>query len=237
MVRDLLSSLLATLTTATGALAAEQGALDATANNVANVNTPGYTRKEPEFTENPPVVLGPLTFGTGVSLASLQSASDPILQLRIAQETGQQGDLNALATGTQQIQTLFSAQSGDDIGSQISALFSSVAQLSTDPSSLALRQGVLTAAGNLATTFNNAATDLSVQRTSTDQSVVQTVQQVNTVTGQIAQLNGQITALENLHQDAGALIDQRDVLISRLSGLIDVSQIKSDNGITLTTSN
>lgn len=232
-----MSNLLATLSIGTGALAAEQGALDATANNVANVNTPGYSREEPQFTSNPPVVLGPLTFGTGVSLASLAADRDPILQLRIAQETGQQGDLNALVTGTQQVQTLFSGQSGNDIGSQISALFSSVSQLSTDPSSLALRQGVLTAAGNLATTFNNTSSDLSAQRTSTDQSVVQTVAQINTVTQQIAKLNAQITALENVHQDASSLVDQRDVLISQLSGLIDVSQIKSDNGITLTTSN
>ncbi len=232
-----MSNLLATLTIGTGALAAEQGALDATANNVANVNTPGFSRKEAQFTENPPVVLGPLSFGTGVSLASVQSARDPILQLRIAQETGQQGDLNALVTGAQQIQSLFSGQTSGDIGSQISALFSSVSQLSTDPTNLALRQGVLTAAGNLATTFNNTSTALGGQRTSIDQNVAQTVQQVNTLTQQIAQINAQISALENVHQDAGTLVDQGDVLIGQLSGLIDVSQIKSDNGITLTTSN
>ena len=232
-----MSNLLATLTIGTGALAAEQGALDATANNVANVNTPGYTRNEAEFIENPPVVLGRLTFGTGVSLEKLQSIRDPILQLRIAQETGQQGALDAQVTGTQRIETLFSGQNSGDIGAQISALFSSVSQLSSDPASVALRQGVLTAAGNLATTFRNTATNLSAQRSSLDLSVTQTVAQVNTVTQQIANLNGQITALENAHQDAAPLVDQRDVLINQLSGLIDVSQIKSDTGITLTTSN
>jgi flagellar hook-associated protein 1 FlgK len=63
------------------------------------------------------------------------------------------------------------------------------------------------------------------------------VQQVNTLTQRIAGLNGQITTLQNLGQEAGTFIDQRDVLINQLSGLIDVSEIKSDSGITLTTSN
>ena len=231
-----MSNLLATMTIGTGALAAEQGALDATANNVANVNTPGFSRKTAQFDENPPVVIGQLSFGTGVSLVGVPSERDPILQLRIAQETGTQGGLNSLVAGTQQIQTLFSGQNSGDIGAQISALFSSVSQLSTDPTSLALRQGVLTAAGNLATLFNNTANALGAQRINLDQSVTQTVGQVNTLTQQIAGLNAQISALENVHEDAGTLVDQRDVLISQISGLIDVSQIKSDNGITLTTS-
>ena len=231
-----MSSLLATLAIATGSMAAEQGALEATANNVANVNTLGYSRKEPVFAENPPVVLGRLTLGTGVSLEKLESVRDPVLQLRIQEETGQQGLLDALASGMKQVQTLFTLQDGD-IGSQVSSLFASISQLSTDPSSLPLRQGVLTAAANLASAFRNTASNLEAQRSNLDLSVSQAVQQVNTLTQQIAGLNGQITSLENLHQDASAFIDQRDVLINRLSGLVDVSEIRSDSGITLTTSN
>jgi flagellar hook-associated protein 1 FlgK len=231
-----MSNLLSTLFIGTGALAANQGALEATANNVANVNTPGYSRKVSVFTETPPIVLGNLTFGTGVSLNKLESVRDAVLQLRIQEETGQQGALDALVGGLKQVQTLFTLQNGD-IGSQISNLFSSVSQLSTDPSSLPLRQGVLTAASNLASAFRNTASNLAAQRANLDLSVTQAVAQVNTVTQQIAGLNGQITGLENLHHDASAFVDQRDVLINQLSGLIDVSQIRSDSGITLTTSN
>lgn len=89
----------------------------------------------------------------------------------------------------------------------------------------------------MTSTFNNTASNLSAQRSNIDLNVVQSVQQVNTLTRQIAGLNGQITSLQNLTQDAGTFIDQRDVLINQLSGLIDVSEIKSDSGITLTTLN
>ena len=231
-----MSSLLSTMYLATGAMAADQGALEATTNNAANVNTPGYSREVPILQENPPVVVGDLSFGTGVSLAKLESVRDSILQLRIQQETGQQGQLNSFTGALSQAQTLFTA-GASDIGSQISNLFSSISQLSTNPSSIALRQGVLTAASNLTSTFNNTASNLSRQQSSLDLNVVQSVQQVNTLTQQIAGLNGQITSLQNLGQEAGTFIDQRDVLINQLSGLIDVSEIKSDSGITLTTSN
>lgn len=231
-----MSSLLSTMFLATGAMAADKGALEATTNNAANVNTPGYSREVPILQENPPVVVGNLTFGTGVSLAKLESVRDPILQLRIQQETGQQGQLNSFTGALSQAQSLFTA-GASDIGSQISNLFSSISQLSTNPSSTALRQGVLTAASNLTSTFNNTASNLAAQRSNLDLNVVQSVQQVNTLTQQIAGLNGQITSLQNLGQEAGTFIDQRDVLINQLSGLIDVSEIKSDSGITLTTAN
>ncbi len=231
-----MSSLSATLSLAVGALAAEQGALTETSNNVANVNTPGYSRKQPHFSENPPIVLGQLTFGSGVSLENSSAIRDPILQLRIQQETGAQGELSAFVNAMQQVQAQFNNQ-GSDIGAQLSALFSAFSQLSTNPASIALRQGVLTAAGNLASTISKTANNLQSQQTNLDLSATQAVDQVNTLTQQIAKVNGQVASLENLHQDASAFIDQRDVLISQLSGLIDVSQIKTESGISLTTSN
>jgi len=155
-----MSSLLSTMFLATGAMAADQGALEATTNNAANVNTPGYSRELPILQENPPVVVGNLSFGTGVSLAKIESVRDPILQLRIQQETGQQGQLNSFTGALSQTQTLFTA-GASDIGSEISSLFSSISQLSTNPSSVALRQGVLTAASNLTSTFNNTASNLA----------------------------------------------------------------------------
>lgn len=231
-----MSNLLATLSLATGALAAEQGALTETANNVANVNTPGYSRKEPQFEENPPVVIGPLTFGTGVSLENTAGVRDPILQLRIQQETGTQGELSAFVNAMQQVQAQFNNQ-GNDIGTQITALFSSLNQLSTNPSNLPMRQAVLTATSNLSSTISTTANNLSAQQSNLDLSVTQAVSQVNTLTQQIAKVNGQIAALQNLNQDASTFIDQRDVLINQLSSLIDVSQIQTESGITLTTSN
>jgi flagellar hook-associated protein 1 FlgK len=231
-----MSSLNASLAIALSGLDAEQGAMAATTNNVANANTPGYSRQVPVLASSDPVVVDPLTFGTGVTLQSVESIRDPILESRIQQETQTQCQLSSLVAALQQTQVNFTGNTGD-IGTAITSFFDSINQLSTNPSDLSLRQGVLTAAGNLATAFNSTANNLTAQDQSLDQSVIQSVGQINTLTQQIAQLNGQISDLENVGEDAGSFIDQRTQAIDQLSSLVDVSVIPSDNTLTLTTAN
>ncbi len=231
-----MSSLNASLATALSGLIAEQGALEATTNNVANVNTPGYSRERPVLVASDPVVVDPLTFGTGVTLQSVESIRDPILESQIQQQTQSQGQFSALAAALQQTQVNFTPSTGD-VGTELSNFFDSINQLSTSPSDLSLRQGVLTAAGNLAASFNTTANNLTQQQTSLDGSAVQIVGQINQLTAQIAQLNGQISNLENVGETAGTFVDQRQQAIDQLSSLVDVSVIPSNNTLTLTTAN
>ena len=231
-----MSGLNASLFTALSALSAEQGALQATSNNVANANTPGYSRQVPLLVESVPVVVDPLTLGTGVTLKTLESVRDPMLESRIQQETQTQGQLAALVSALQQTQVNFTTSSRD-IGTSISNFFNSINELSVKPSDLSLRQGVLTTAQNLATSFNVVSNNLTAQRGNLDLSVVQTVGQINQLSGQIAQLNVQIASLQNVGETAGAFVDQRTTLINRLSNLVDVSVIQSGNMLTLTTAN
>jgi flagellar hook-associated protein 1 len=230
-----MSSLNAALATALSGLNADQAALETTSNNVANANTPGYSREVPVLVASDPVVVDPLTFGSGVTLQSIQSITDPILESQIQQETQTQGQLSALVSALSQTQTNFTSTTGD-IGTDISNFFTSLNQLATSPSDLSLRQNVLTAADNLATAFNTTANNLTAQQTSLNQSVEQTVGQINQLTTQIAQLNGQISNLENVGENAGTFVDQRTQAIDQLSSLVDVSVIPSGNNtLTLTT--
>jgi flagellar hook-associated protein 1 FlgK len=231
-----MSGLYGSLSIALSALLTSQQALETTANNVANANTPGFARQRPVLVPGDPVTLGSLSFGTGVVLEKLQSLRDSILEIQLHKETQQQSKLDTSLSALQQMQTMFSsADSG--IGDAISKFFDSLQQLSTDPSNLSLRQGVLTAAGNMATGFNTTAQNLETQRGNLDLNVVQAVGQINTLTTQLAKVDQQITNLENAHQDASTLVDQQTNLIRQLSGLVDVSVIRTDHGIALTTSN
>ena len=231
-----MSSLNASLATALSGLSAEQGALAATTNNVANVNTPGYSRQVPVLVTSNPIVVDPLTLGTGVTLSSIESIRDPILESSIQQESQTQGRLNAQVAALQQTQVNF-VTSTSDIGTEITNFFNSINQLSTSPADLSVRQGVLTAADNLATSFNSTANNLTQQQGSLDQSVVQTVGQINQLTQQIAQLNEQVSNLENAGESAGSFVDQRQLAIDQLSSLVDVSVIPANNTLTLTTAN
>jgi len=169
-----MSGLYGSLSVALSALLASQQALETSSNNVANANSPGFSRQRPIIVPGDPIVLGRLTVGSGVLLQKLQSLRDPILELRLHQETQNEGALASSLSALQQLQVNFGG-TDSGIGDAISKFFDSLQQLSTDPSNPSLRQGVLTAAGNLATAFNTTAKNLESQRSNLDLNVVQTV--------------------------------------------------------------
>ncbi len=231
-------SLGSSLAIAVQAMLTDQGALAVTSNNIANVNTPGYTREVANLEEAPPAQYGNLNFSGGVDLASIQSIRNNILQLRLNQETQSQGKLNTLTDGMNQIQTVFNEASGTGLQSLLSNFFNSFQSLSTDPTNTGYRQGVISAAQSLAAGFRQSATTLVQQQQNSDLDVVQTVEQINQITSQIATLNGEIATTGGAGLNTNSLEDQRAQLITQLSGLIDVQTISANgNTVTLTTNN
>lgn len=232
-----MGSLSASLNIAVQSMQAEQTAIQTTTNNIANVNTPGYSRQVANFDDNPPVQVGDLTLGSGVDISQVTSLRDSILDLRVNQETQQQGALNSFISAGQQIQSLFNETSGSGLQSSLTAFFNSLSALSTNPSDLNTRQGVLTAAQNLASSFNQASNNLSTIQQSEDLAVTQSVNQINTLTAQIASVNTQVSAATISGQNPGPFVDERQQLINQLSNLVDVSSIDAGDGsLTLTTS-
>jgi flagellar hook-associated protein 1 len=218
------------------ALAAEQGALSVTSNNIANVNTPGYSRQIAVFNEAPTFRESGASFGDGVTLEQFQSVRDQLLQLRIYEETHQQGNSQTQLNSMNQIEGIFSDPS-QGVGGALSAFFNSLSQLSTNPTDANARQQVLTAANNLANSFHQAVSSLETIRSGLDQSVPQTVNQINRLTSQIATLNGQVAQAQGVGKDPGSTQDQRDELIRQLSGLVNISVTQTEHGLTLTTAN
>src|SRR5581483_10793948 len=190
-----MSSLFGSMSIALRALLAQQGALQITANNMANVDTPKYSRQRPNMLETDPIWDGNLLLGTGVTLQGIVSLRDNVLELRLDEETQQQGQLSAFVNGMKQVETMFSGNDGE-IGDSISKFFTSLEKLSTDPTSIPMRQGVLQAGDNLATAFRRTSANLGALRGNLDLGVEQAVNEVNRVTAQISQLNGQILNLQ-----------------------------------------
>ena len=218
------------------ALDVSQAALDATSNNIANANTPGYTREIPQISENPETVSGGAVTGGGVSLNGLESVRDELLNLQIQQQTSAQSSADTESSALQQIQTYFS-NSGNDIASAFSALSSSLAQLSANASSTAAQEGVISSGQNLAQAFNTAANGLTDEQSSMNTEVTQTVAQINSLTTQIAQLNSQLSQLTVAGQNGGTVEDQRDELVQQLSQLTGISVTQSSDGEVITTGN
>ncbi len=229
-------SLNTSLTIAVQSLLANNGALQATNNNIANANTPGYSRQTVVLQTAAPTESGGVSLGNGVVLEGFQSVRSELLQMQIRQEAQEQSGANAQLGTLQQIQPAFTT-SAQDIGTQMSALFSSVSTLSTDPANVSLRQAVLTSGQNLALAFNAVSQTLTATQTGLNTQVKQDVGQINQLAQQIAALNPQLAALKANGQDGGSLQDKQDQLVLSLFKLSNVAITQTDNGITVTTGN
>ncbi len=225
-----------------GALQADQSALNVVANNVANANTPGYTQQVANWRENTPVQINGISYGTGVSETGASSLRDRVLEERLQQQQQAASASGTRLAALDSVQALFPPDSGSssaaagDIGSDVTGFFDSFASLEANPTDNSLREQVLSTARTLAGDISNAAASLTGQRTSLDQEAASVTSQVNSLTSAIAQLNTQIQA-SSPNADAGTLEDQRQLDLSKLSQLIGTNQISTENnGISLTTS-
>jgi flagellar hook-associated protein 1 len=225
-----MGSLFGTLSIALGAMEADRGAIEITSNNIANVNTAGYSREQVNLLENVPVQLGNLLFGTGVSLGQTNSVRDSLLEQRLDQENQSSSQLGSFLGAMDQVQSLFNETAGSGLQSPLSAFFNSLTQLATNPSNSSFRESVLTAGQNLAGDFRQNVSNLQSLQGNTDLSVVQSVDQVNQLTQQIAGLNVQVSDLEKVGLDASSFLDQRTQLVRQLSGEIDISETNAGNG-------
>ena len=210
-----------------------QGALDATSNNIANVNTPGYTREEAQISELAENDANGQVTGGGVSLDGLQSIRDELLNMQINQQTSLQSAADSQSASLQQIQSYFSS-TGADLASAFSAFSSSLVELSGNATSSSAQAGVLASGQSLASAFNSTANGLTSVQTQADQQIPDTLSQINTLTSQIAQLNGQLAQVPS-SANGGTTQDQLDQDLQQLAGLTNIQVTQTSNGETITT--
>jgi flagellar hook-associated protein 1 FlgK len=224
-----------------GALDADQEALNTVSNNVANANTPGYTRETPNWQENQPLQIGSLTIGQGVTETGATSVRDRVLEARLDQQQQLAAASGSRLTALDTLQALFTPDSGTssstagDIGSDLTHFFDTFSSLEANPTNNSLRQSILSSASTLAGDISNASASLSSQRAALDQEAAGVTSQVNSLTSAIAQLNQEIQT-SSPNADAGTLEDQRQEDLSKLSQLIGINQITTENnGLAITT--
>ena len=229
------------LSVMTGALDADQEALNVVANNVANANTTGYTEEKPDWQENAPISVGGVLVGDGVMETGATSQRDRVLEERLDQQQQMASASITRLTALNNMQALFTPDSGSssatagDIGSDITSFFDSFSSLESDPTDNALREQVLSSASTLAGDISSAASSLNGQSAAINQETTGVVSQVNSLTSAIAQLNLSIES-SSPNSDAGTLEDQRQQDLSQLSQLVGINQVTTENnGLSVTT--
>jgi flagellar hook-associated protein 1 FlgK len=210
-------------------LQAQQSALNVVGHNIANVNTPGYTREIASLSSNQSLAQGQVYFGTGVSLDTVTSMRSKYLDLQIAQATSAQAKATDCYTGVGVIATTVGDTSSSGLAAQIQSFFQGFQTLAANPESSADRTTVVGAAQSMINSLQSTYQMLEQQRSAANQTVGSLVTQVNTLTAQIAQVNRQITGSDAQGSNNDA-VDQRTTLIKQLSQLVGVNVIEGSNG-------
>ena len=224
-----MGSLFASLDIGRKSLQAHQLALQVTSNNMSNVNTPGYSRQHAVFQTDFSVETAAGLIGSGVRVKNIASARDQFIELRVAEETQHASEQEAMFNTLDQIQRILPSGSGG-LQDGISRFFNSFSTLANNPESSALRNAVLSAAQNLATSFNGAARQLEETRSSVNRSIQDAVNKVNILASNVATLNQEIIVAEGGGSQASGLRDQRQEYIKELSSLVDVRYYEAQDG-------
>lgn len=210
-------------------LQAQQSALNVVGHNIANVNTPGYSRQRADLTANSAQVEGQVYFGTGVSLNSVQGLRDRFLDLQIYRETARQSGAGERFAGVDAVAASLGDTGVTGIAAQIQGFFQGFQELSARPEDAALRTNVIGKAQTMISSLQSRYELLTDQRNSADQSVASLVKEVNNLTDQIAQVNQQISmeSFQGANSDAR---DQRTALTDKLAKLIGINVFEGSKG-------
>ncbi len=225
--------LFGTLDLSARALGVTQRGLGVTAHNIANVNTPGYTRQRQLLEAALPVNDGSGAIGTGVEQSTIQRVHDSFMQARLIQEHSSQGSLESEARVLSQLESLFNEQFGDGITPQLSALYDAFEDLavSTEPGQPTERAALVGVAQTVVATFNRFDSQMAELQRSTDRAIVGLLPEVNKLIEQIAELNQEIAKAESL-APANDLRDEQERLIRDLASKMEITTIEDSRGMT-----
>ncbi len=209
----------------TSALLANQQALSVTSNNIANVNTEGYSRQGVDF--QPRHVPGQ-TLGMGVSADDVSRFSDPFANTRLVQSQFEHAALETGATLARRLDAVLSEEQ-TGLAAPLREFLDSVDGLAADPSSVEARVEVLGDAEALAQRFTQIQGQFDHLNTELNARTSGSVTTINDLSAAIARLNDEI-ARSQAGPPPNTLLDERDRLINKLAEQIDVNTAVQNDG-------
>ncbi len=217
------------LNTAKEGMAAGQAGLSVTGQNVANVNTDGYTRRHLVLTPRPGQ-----PFGGGVEIDGVKRYTDEFANLRLISEETLLGNAEARSEILTHVSDLFNDLDDTALGSAIDDFFGAIRVLESTPTDATARQEVLARGEELANTFNRISADIESVRQNADDLLRSSVAEINIRTETIAHLNQEIGLGLVQGVDVSDLLDQRDQLVREIAEHVDISVLEdSKQQITL----
>jgi flagellar hook-associated protein 1 len=231
------------LNTALSGLEAAQAAIDTTGQNIANANTPGYSRQRVVQTDRTPLTIPALSsitghgsqVGLGVDITNISRVRDQFLDSSYRNQNSQASGNNTASTLLGQVDAALDEPSGSGLSTALNKFWTAMSGLQNDPTNQGAMSAALGAGQTVAENLNNLSGELSTLEsqvtgqytTLTDP----TSGPVATDAKQIAALNVQIAQAQTSGLDANALLDQRDQLVDDLSQYSNVSVTQQSSGM------
>jgi flagellar hook-associated protein 1 FlgK len=206
-------------------LAAHQSALNVVAHNLANANTPGYTRQSADLVATNPYTIptfyvsGVGQIGTGVELGAIRRMNNQFVQTSLQRESSNEGYWQALQQVYEQLEICVGEPSDSGIRASMDEYWKAWQELHVNPENGAVRTILKDRASILADTINSVYEQVNRVRRDLDASVNRLVLRINTIGEEIASYNAEIAKAKVVGYQPNDLLDKRDLLLKEICSL------------------
>jgi flagellar hook-associated protein 1 FlgK len=214
------------------ALFASQAALNVTSHNIANVNTPGYSRKTLILEVLSPSITSGGFLGQGVRIAGIKRYYDNFIEQQLLGQYQNYGRSLAISQTLGGIEQIFNETKDIGLSKALTEYFNSWHEVATNPESQPQRIALMQKATQLIQTTKNMETNITETLKNIDESINNMIDRINDIASKISSLNKSIVYIEAGEQIEKAydLRDQRDGLLRELSELANISYFEDKNG-------
>lgn len=213
----------------TRALQANQIALQTAGNNIANVNTPGYSRQNVVLTAVAGQYSGGGYVGKGVDVQTIQRSFSAFLTRQATLASATENADVARSNKLNQLQDIFSGGS-TGLGAAVSDMMNAFSDVASAPTDLTARTVALTRVDETAGRFRTASQALDDLQNGVRQELTQKANVINTLANNIAGVNDEIARAQGSGQPPNDLLDRRDQLVRELNQYVQTSSIPADDG-------
>ncbi|MFL6966992.1 flagellar hook-associated protein FlgK [Pseudomonas alvandae] len=211
-------------------LSASQTALVTTGNNIANVDTAGYSRQQTVQTTKASNQYGNVFIGSGTTLADVRRVYNSYLEAQLKTTTSLNSDAAAYQGQITPLDSLLS-DSGTGLNGALTKFFASVQNVNAKPGDDASRQLLLSDAQALSNRFNSVASQLTEQSQNINGNLSNMVEQINNLATTVAQLNKKIAEVSNAGGAPNDLLDARSETIRQLSTFTGTQVVENGSSL------
>ena len=212
------------------ALTVQQKGIYVTGNNIANVNTPGYSRQRLNLSSDVPLNTGIGPVGSGVTANEIERVYDRFLGVQINNETQSLGQWEAYKDSVERVEMVFDESGGYGLNQVMSEFWNSWQDLTNNPSGSIERTILVAKSEMLTATLSQNYEDLQQIQQDIDSNIEGAVGEINRLSQNMVDLNQKIIQTELGGHTANEYRDQRDLVLKELSELIDISSFEDANG-------